>query len=284
MAGGVAGDLTRPETLGPALPGWTRRSSCSRPSRVTRPRRRWSSVDGGRAARRLPLGVRGAGRAGPARRPPTARSWARTPTSRGCSAAAPGTATFLRASGFAANTLGWAPQIRAGDVLRWFHPDARRALVHEADLAAVAVRCLLGDVPAGGRHHLTGPRAAQPGRAAGGHRGRARQAAPVRGAVARRGGAGAGRRVPAGAGRGDRRRAGRVRRGAGGDDPGGRGAHRPPGADVRASGPATTRRTSAEPARRRAAHLAAAHPPGCARARGVPVLGGAGAVRAGAAS
>jgi uncharacterized protein YbjT (DUF2867 family) len=75
----------------------------------------------------------------------------------GLLAASSGTATFLRASGFAANTLGWAPQIRAGDVLRWFHPDARRALVHEADLAAVAVRCLLGDVPAGGRHHLTGP-------------------------------------------------------------------------------------------------------------------------------
>jgi uncharacterized protein YbjT (DUF2867 family) len=75
----------------------------------------------------------------------------------GLLAAASGTATFLRASGFAANTLGWASQIRAGDVLRWFHPDARRALVHEADLAAVAVRCLLGDVPAGGRHHLTGP-------------------------------------------------------------------------------------------------------------------------------
>jgi len=75
----------------------------------------------------------------------------------GLLAAASGTATFLRASGFAANTLGWASQIRAGDVLRWFHPDARRALVHEADLAAVAVRCLLGDVPAGGRHHVTGP-------------------------------------------------------------------------------------------------------------------------------
>ena len=29
--------------------------------------------------------------------------------------------------------------------------------MHEADLAAVAVRCLLGELPAGGRHHLTGP-------------------------------------------------------------------------------------------------------------------------------
>jgi len=75
----------------------------------------------------------------------------------GLLAASPSRATFLRASGFAANTLGWAPQIRAGDVLRWFHPDARRALVHEADLAAVAVRCLLGEVHDGGRHHLTGP-------------------------------------------------------------------------------------------------------------------------------
>ena len=119
----------------------------------------------------------------------------------GLLAAAPGRATFLRASGFAANTLGWAPQIRAGDVLRWFHPDARRALVHEADLAAVAVRCLLGDVPAGGRHHVDRAASSSARSSSRGHRGRARQAAPVRGATPGRGGAGAGRRVPAGAGR-----------------------------------------------------------------------------------
>jgi uncharacterized protein YbjT (DUF2867 family) len=47
---------------------------------------------------------------------------------------------FLRASGFAANTLAWEGQLRQGDVLRWIYPQARRALVHEADLAAVAAR------------------------------------------------------------------------------------------------------------------------------------------------
>jgi uncharacterized protein YbjT (DUF2867 family) len=64
--------------------------------------------------------------------------------------------TFLRASGFAANTLAWAGQLRRSDTLRWFLPQARRALVHEADLAAVAVRALTeDDFPA--TAHLTGP-------------------------------------------------------------------------------------------------------------------------------
>jgi uncharacterized protein YbjT (DUF2867 family) len=57
--------------------------------------------------------------------------------------------TFLRASGFAANTLGWAAQLRHGDVLRWIFPDAVRALVHEDDLAAVGVAALLDDGSAG---------------------------------------------------------------------------------------------------------------------------------------
>lgn len=65
--------------------------------------------------------------------------------------------TFLRSSGFAANTLGWAEQIRRSDVLRWFHPEARRALVHEADLAAVGVRALTEDGHGRRAYHLTGP-------------------------------------------------------------------------------------------------------------------------------
>ncbi|MFG2071985.1 SDR family oxidoreductase [Nonomuraea maritima] len=65
--------------------------------------------------------------------------------------------TFLRASGFAANTLAWAGQIRRSDVLRWFSPDARRALVHEADLAAVGVRALTEDGHHRMAYHLTGP-------------------------------------------------------------------------------------------------------------------------------
>jgi uncharacterized protein YbjT (DUF2867 family) len=68
--------------------------------------------------------------------------------------------TFLRASGFAANTLGWAAQLRHGDVLRWIFPDAVRALVHEDDLAAVGVAALLDDGTAGlvgAAPHLSGP-------------------------------------------------------------------------------------------------------------------------------
>ncbi len=65
--------------------------------------------------------------------------------------------TFLRSSGFAANTLGWAEQIRRSDVVRWFHPDAKRALIHEADLAAVGVRVLTEDGHDRKAYHLTGP-------------------------------------------------------------------------------------------------------------------------------
>jgi uncharacterized protein YbjT (DUF2867 family) len=65
--------------------------------------------------------------------------------------------TFLRSSGFAANTLGWAQQIRRSDVLRWFHPEARRALVHEADLATAAVRTLTEAGHDRKAYHLTGP-------------------------------------------------------------------------------------------------------------------------------
>jgi len=65
--------------------------------------------------------------------------------------------TFLRAGGFAANTLAWADQIRAGDVVRLPHLAAARALVHERDLADVAVRALLDERYAGQALTLTGP-------------------------------------------------------------------------------------------------------------------------------
>lgn len=65
--------------------------------------------------------------------------------------------TFLRAGGFAANTLIWAPQIHAGDVVRWPYARAGRSLIHERDIAAVAVRALTEDGHAGAIHVLTGP-------------------------------------------------------------------------------------------------------------------------------
>jgi uncharacterized protein YbjT (DUF2867 family) len=73
--------------------------------------------------------------------------------------------TFLRPGGFASNTLLWAAQIRTDGVVRWPYARAARSLIHERDIAAVAVRCLTGghadgDGGHGGVVHvLTGPAA-----------------------------------------------------------------------------------------------------------------------------
>jgi uncharacterized protein YbjT (DUF2867 family) len=68
--------------------------------------------------------------------------------------------TFLRPGVFANNArLWWGPQIRSGDVVRWPYGEASTAPIHEADLAAVAVRALLDDGHDRGKHVLTGPEA-----------------------------------------------------------------------------------------------------------------------------
>ena len=59
---------------------------------------------------------------------------------------------------FAANALcWWAPQIRAGDVVRWPYLAAPTAPIDERDIAAVAVRALCEDGHAGAEYVLTGP-------------------------------------------------------------------------------------------------------------------------------
>jgi uncharacterized protein YbjT (DUF2867 family) len=65
--------------------------------------------------------------------------------------------TFLRPGGFATNTLGWAEQIRATGEVRWPYGEAARSLIHEKDIADVAVRALLTSDLAGQRPELTGP-------------------------------------------------------------------------------------------------------------------------------
>ena len=66
--------------------------------------------------------------------------------------------TFLRPGMFAANALEWwAPQIRAGDVVRWPHLAVPTAPIDERDIAAVAVRALCEDGHAGAEYVLTGP-------------------------------------------------------------------------------------------------------------------------------
>ncbi len=65
--------------------------------------------------------------------------------------------TFLRAGGLATNTLGWAEQIRTEGVVRWPYGAAGRSLIHETDVAAVAVRALTEPTHAGAKYVLTGP-------------------------------------------------------------------------------------------------------------------------------
>jgi uncharacterized protein YbjT (DUF2867 family) len=67
---------------------------------------------------------------------------------------------ILRPGMFAANTLHWwAPQIRAGDVVRWPYGAVETAPIDERDIAAVAVRALSEASLAGGDYVLTGPAA-----------------------------------------------------------------------------------------------------------------------------
>ena len=65
--------------------------------------------------------------------------------------------TFLRAGGFATNTLGWAEEIRESGTVHWVYGGAGRSLIHEADIAAVAARALTEDGHTGARYELTGP-------------------------------------------------------------------------------------------------------------------------------
>ena len=66
--------------------------------------------------------------------------------------------TFLRPGPFAINCRNWwAPQLRKGNLVRWFYGDAATAPVHERDIAAVAVRALCDEGHSGREHVLTGP-------------------------------------------------------------------------------------------------------------------------------
>ncbi|MFJ2579713.1 NmrA family NAD(P)-binding protein [Kitasatospora aureofaciens] len=64
--------------------------------------------------------------------------------------------TFVRAIDFATNMLGWADQVRQG-VVRWPHGQARRSLIHERDIADVAVHALTSDGHDQAKYVITGP-------------------------------------------------------------------------------------------------------------------------------
>lgn len=65
--------------------------------------------------------------------------------------------TMLRPTGFAANARQWIPQLAEGDVVRWPFGRMARPLIHESDIATVAVDALLHDGHAGEDIVITGP-------------------------------------------------------------------------------------------------------------------------------
>ncbi len=65
--------------------------------------------------------------------------------------------THLEPGEFMANADLWAPQIRAGDVVRDAHGEAANAPVAQEDIAAVAAHVLLTDGHEGRSYELTGP-------------------------------------------------------------------------------------------------------------------------------
>jgi len=65
--------------------------------------------------------------------------------------------TFLRPGGFATNRLLWADTIRAEGVVREAFPESQSALIHEADIAAVALHALTEAGHDGTGYTLTGP-------------------------------------------------------------------------------------------------------------------------------
>jgi uncharacterized protein YbjT (DUF2867 family) len=70
--------------------------------------------------------------------------------------------TILRPSGFASNALQWAPQVRAGDLVRAPFGGVRVAVIDPYDIAAVAARALTSAGHEGRTYRLTGPQALLP--------------------------------------------------------------------------------------------------------------------------
>lgn len=65
--------------------------------------------------------------------------------------------TFVRPGVFAKNSLRWVPEIRQGGPVHLVYPDATASPIHEHDIAAVAVRALTEEGHGGAVYTVTGP-------------------------------------------------------------------------------------------------------------------------------
>lgn len=70
--------------------------------------------------------------------------------------------TVIRPSGFMSNTLQWAAQLRAGDVVTAAFADVPIAVIDPFDVGAVAATALTADGPDGAVHTISGPQALRP--------------------------------------------------------------------------------------------------------------------------
>jgi uncharacterized protein YbjT (DUF2867 family) len=151
---GLVGDLNRPETMAPALPG-------------VRAAHLLAGYDG------LSDLLRAMRRAGVAR--VTLQSSSAVPSGDMTNAVAryhilseqavrdSGVAwTFLQPNSFMTNTFRWLPQLRAGDVVRAPFPDVRVATIDPEDLGAVAAAALTTGGHEGRAYRLSGPESLLP--------------------------------------------------------------------------------------------------------------------------
>lgn len=69
---------------------------------------------------------------------------------------------YLAPVEFMSNALEWAESVRTEGVVREAFPGAKSAMIHEADIAAVAATALTSDGHAGQEYWLTGPQALTP--------------------------------------------------------------------------------------------------------------------------
>jgi uncharacterized protein YbjT (DUF2867 family) len=147
----VDGDLARPETLGPALDGVRKVFLYGKPE----------SMDGfvtaaTEAGVAHVVALSSASVTRNAEANPIARKHLAVERALAGSTLA---TTILRPAAFAANTLQWAPSIRAEGVVRAPYANAYVVPIHEADIAAVAVAALTGGGHEGATYLLTGPEA-----------------------------------------------------------------------------------------------------------------------------
>jgi uncharacterized protein YbjT (DUF2867 family) len=70
--------------------------------------------------------------------------------------------TFLQPDSFMSNTLAWAEQLQAGDVVRAPFANVRVATIDPLDIAAVAAVALTADGHAGRSYRLSGPESLLP--------------------------------------------------------------------------------------------------------------------------